>query len=55
MPGAMTNFAYTLFDTALGRCGLAWGPAGLRAVSFAHDEEAATIAALRRRAPLWAG
>ncbi|MEO1137524.1 MAG: methylated-DNA--[protein]-cysteine S-methyltransferase [Pseudomonadota bacterium] len=40
-----------LFDTRLGRCGLAWGEAGLRSVSFAHDSDDATRAALRRRAP----
>lgn len=40
-----------LFDTALGRCGIAWSAVGLRAVSFAHDSDAATVKHLRRRAP----
>ncbi len=47
----MADYLYTLFDTALGRCGLCWGGAGLRAVSLAHDDEAATVAHLRKRAP----
>lgn len=47
----MTEYSYILFDTALGRCGLAWGGVGLRAVSFAHEDDAATVKRLRRRAP----
>lgn len=40
-----------LFDTALGRCGLAWGRAGLLAVSFPEADDRATRARLLRRAP----
>lgn len=47
----MTDASLILFDTPLGRCGLAWGHAGLRAVSFAHDSDDATCAVLRKRAP----
>jgi methylated-DNA-[protein]-cysteine S-methyltransferase len=47
----MSEFAFALFDTALGRCGLAWSQAGVRAVSFAHSDDAATCNNLRRRAP----
>ena len=47
----MTNYALALFDTALGRCGVAWGPAGLRAVSFPEASDEKTRAHLRRRAP----
>lgn len=47
----MTDCSYILFDTPLGRCGLAWGPAGLRAVSFAREDDAATVAHLKKRAP----
>lgn len=40
-----------LFDTALGRCGLAWGEAGVRAVAFPGRDDAETVRHLRRRAP----
>lgn len=40
----------TLFDTALGRCGLAWGEAGLVAVSFPEADDEKTKTRLRRRA-----
>ncbi len=46
----MADYFFTLFDTALGRCGLAWGDAGLVAVSFPEDDDARTIARLTRRA-----
>ncbi len=41
----------TLFDTALGRCGLAWREAGLVAVSFPEADDEKTKSRLRRRAP----
>lgn len=47
----MAEYSYILFDTLLGRCGLAWGPAGLRSVSFPHEDDAATVAHLKKRAP----
>ena len=47
----MEDRSYILFDTALGRCGLAWGPAGIVAVSFPEDDDAQTRASLLRRAP----
>jgi len=47
----MTGYALILFDTSLGRCGIAWGPAGIRAVSFPHKDDAATVKQLRRHAP----
>jgi methylated-DNA-[protein]-cysteine S-methyltransferase len=40
-----------LFDTALGRLGLAWGEAGVRAVALPGRDEARTMAWLRTRAP----
>jgi len=40
----------TLFDTALGRCGLAWREAGLIAVSFPEADDETTKSRLRRRA-----
>ena len=38
----MSELGYTLFDTAIGRCGLAWGEAGIVAVRLpdASDENA---------------
>ncbi len=47
----MTDYALTLFATALGRCGVAWGEAGLRSVSFPDANDEMTRAHLRRRAP----
>lgn len=41
----------TLFDTALGRCGLAWREAGLFAISFPEADDEKTKSRLRRRAP----
>jgi methylated-DNA-[protein]-cysteine S-methyltransferase len=39
-----------LFDTALGRCGVAWGPDGLLGVSLPDPDEARMRARLARRA-----
>ena len=47
----MSDYMLTLFETTLGRCGLAWGEAGLRSVSFPEADDEATLAQLRRRAP----
>lgn len=47
----MSDSQFILFETALGRCGMAWGPAGVRAVSFAHADDAATRKHLLRYAP----
>lgn len=47
----MTQYSLALFDTALGRCGVAWGPHGVRSVSFPETNDDKTRARLRRRAP----
>ncbi len=39
---------YALFDTAVGRCALAWGAAGLRAVQLPEQDDDATVARLLR-------
>ncbi len=39
-----------LFDTAIGRCGVAWGDAGLRGVQLPEADDAATRAHLARKA-----
>ncbi len=40
-----------LFDTAIGRCGVAWGERGLLAVALPHARDERTLAGLGRRAP----
>lgn len=40
-----------LFDTAIGRCGIAWGDGGIKAVSFPEGDDIATLRRLYRRAP----
>ena len=40
---------YTLFDTAIGRCGIAWSPAGITAVQLPERDDAATSRRLVRR------
>ncbi|MEM9619913.1 MAG: methylated-DNA--[protein]-cysteine S-methyltransferase [Pseudomonadota bacterium] len=47
----METPAVILFDTALGRCGLVWGPAGILASSFPYSSDDETRAHMRRRAP----
>ena len=45
----MRETAYMLFETALGRCGVAWGENGVRATSFPHETDAGTRKQLFRR------
>nr|WP_245614034.1 methylated-DNA--[protein]-cysteine S-methyltransferase [Actinokineospora inagensis] len=40
--------AYALFDTPIGRCGVAWGAAGIRAVQLPERAEAVAVGRLRR-------
>lgn len=47
----MTGPFYTLFDTAIGRCGVAWGEDGILTVSFPEADDARTRQRLLRRAP----
>jgi methylated-DNA-[protein]-cysteine S-methyltransferase len=47
----MNTPSATLFDTAIGRCGIAWATTGVRAVSFPEASDEKTLARLRRRAP----
>jgi methylated-DNA-[protein]-cysteine S-methyltransferase len=35
----MTGRGYTIFDTAIGRCGIAWGPAGIVGVQLPEVRE----------------
>ncbi len=46
----MAECSYILFDTALGRCGIAWDENGVLASSFADESDDKTRARLFRRA-----
>lgn len=45
----MTETAFTLFDTAIGRCGIGWRDAVVACVHLPEAHDAATRARLRRR------
>jgi methylated-DNA-[protein]-cysteine S-methyltransferase len=42
---------YTLFDTALGRCAIAWGPGGVLAVELPGSDDGATRRRVARAVP----
>ena len=45
----MNETGHALFATAIGSCGIAWGPAGIRGVQLPEGDAAATRARLVRR------
>jgi len=47
----MTSQSYILFDTAIGRCAIAWGAQGVVALQLPEANDGATRARLRRRHP----
>ena len=47
----MSAAGFTLFDTAIGRCGIAWGPGGLLGVLLPETRESGTRARLARLHP----
>lgn len=47
----MTALGFALFDTSIGRCGLAWGARGLVGVQLPESSPGAAWARLRRRFP----
>ncbi|WP_366556678.1 methylated-DNA--[protein]-cysteine S-methyltransferase [Aquibaculum sediminis] len=47
----MSTLRHHLFDTAIGRCGLAWSDAGLRALALPEASDGDTLAALLRACP----
>ena len=47
----MDTTGYTLFDTALGTCGIAWGARGIVAVELPHHDETALRRRIRRAVP----
>lgn len=44
-------YATTLFDTAIGRCGIAWGPRGVIGVQLPERSDGTTMARLMRHCP----
>src|SRR5258708_5525281 len=46
---AMTDQHFTIFDTTIGRCGIAWGPRGINAVQLPMGSEDKTRARIRQR------
>ena len=47
----MTASGFTLFDTAIGRCGIAWGERGIVGVQLPEAGEAETRARMLQRFP----
>jgi methylated-DNA-[protein]-cysteine S-methyltransferase len=47
----MSDIGFTLFDTAIGRCGIAWSERGIVAVRFPERDDAATRGRILRRFP----
>ena len=47
----MSGSGYALFDTAVGRCGIAWSERGVLAVQLPEASDAETIGRLKRRLP----
>jgi methylated-DNA-[protein]-cysteine S-methyltransferase len=47
----MREIAFALFDTAIGRCGIAWNARGIAGVGFPEGSEQATRTRLLRRQP----
>ena len=45
----MTGHSFAIFDTAIGRCGIAWGPRGINAVQLPMSSEDQTRARIRQR------
>ena len=45
----MTGQHFAIFDTAIGRCGIAWGPRGINSVQLPMGSEDKTRARIRQR------
>ena len=45
----MTGHAFTIFDTSIGRCGIAWGPRGINSVQLPMGSEDKTRTRIRQR------
>jgi methylated-DNA-[protein]-cysteine S-methyltransferase len=46
-----TEAGFTLFDTAIGRCAMAWTDRGIAALQLPERDDGATLARLRRHRP----
>jgi O-6-methylguanine DNA methyltransferase len=51
MRGAMTAYRLTLFDTAIGRCGVAWSERGVAGLQLPEASDLKTRARMLRRFP----
>jgi methylated-DNA-[protein]-cysteine S-methyltransferase len=51
MATAQTTTNFTLFDTAIGRCGISWGKAGVTALQLPERNDSETQAKLLRKSP----
>lgn len=49
--GRIMTVGLALFDTAIGRCGIAWGERGILGVQLPESSDAATRTQLRKKAP----
>jgi methylated-DNA-[protein]-cysteine S-methyltransferase len=47
----MMAYGFTLFDTGIGRCGIAWGPRGVTGVQLPERSDHETRACLLRKCP----
>jgi methylated-DNA-[protein]-cysteine S-methyltransferase len=48
---SMSEYEFALFDTKVGRCGIAWNARGIVGVQLPERRDSATLARLRRRFP----
>jgi methylated-DNA-[protein]-cysteine S-methyltransferase len=46
---ALSEHYFAIFDTSIGRCGIAWGPRGINAVQLPMGSEEQTRARIRQR------
>jgi methylated-DNA-[protein]-cysteine S-methyltransferase len=51
MATAQTTTNFALFDTAIGRCGISWGKAGVTALQLPERNDSETQAKLLRKSP----
>ena len=49
MEAAMTDYNFTLFETAIGHCGIVWGKGGINAVQLPMSSAERTRARIRQR------
>ncbi|MCC7369689.1 MAG: methylated-DNA--[protein]-cysteine S-methyltransferase [Chloroflexi bacterium] len=50
---AAPGSGFTVFETAIGWCGIAWGPGGIAGVQLPESDRERTLARLQRRFPSW--